>query len=341
MTPDYYAVLGVHPFATRREIDKRFRLLAVAINASRRRGDPEAESRLRELAVAHATLRDAGARAWYDQRREPARQPPRPADESPGDAVPEAAWVPPPEVMTKKIGRARRIVVPWTAWDVFAIVGLVIGVYILISMALATAVGLVTVIDTGFDIGHLLESPLANSLTWLTQWCLTLGVAFTYLKLRGYQLSLDTLGFRRTRPLRAAGLTAAVLVTAYIIQAIYVQYILPEQEKVTDMFGTSVFSFLLSMAIVAIMTPVVEEMFFRGIIHQGLQQQFGFFPGALISSTIFMLAHISYTVFVPIFCLGFGFAILTSRTKSIWPSIVAHFLWNSLGVVASFFAPDS
>lgn len=341
MTPDYYAVLGVHPYASGPQIDKRFRSLAIAVNADLRRGETEAEARLRELVAAHATLKDAGARAWYDYHRELERLGPQATDSQPEGGVPEASWRLPAAVLARKMQRARRIMVPWTAWDVFAVVGLVVGVYILVSVVLATAVGLATVVDANVDIRQMLRSPLANSLMWLTQWCLTLGIAFTYLKLRGYQLDADTLGFRRTRLFRAAGLVAAVLVVAFVIQAIYVQFVLPEQEQVTDMFGTGIPSFLLAMTIVAILTPVVEEMFFRGIIHQGLQQQFGFFPGALISTTIFTLAHISPTVYVPIFCLGFGFAILASRTRSVWPSIVAHFLWNSLGVAASFFAPDS
>ncbi|MHB1390518.1 MAG: CPBP family glutamic-type intramembrane protease [Thermoleophilia bacterium] len=340
MTPDYYAVLGVHPYAGRRQIDQQFRRLAVAVNASARHGDPEADTRLGELAQAHAVLKNAGTRARYDQQRAVAITP-QLTDAQAGSAGPGESGLLAPGVLARETRRARRIVVPWTAWDVFAIIGLVIGIYVLVSLVLATIVGIVNVVDTSYDIVHLLRSPLANSLMWLVQWCLTLGVTFTYLKLRGYQLSLDTLGFRRTRPLRAAALLMAVLVIAFLIQAVYVQYIVPQQEQVTDMFGTSTLSFLLSMAIIAILTPVLEEMFFRGIIHQGLQQQFGFFPGALLSSTFFAMAHISPTVYVPIFCLGFGFAVLASQTKSIWPSIVAHFLWNSMGVAASFFAPNS
>lgn len=229
--------------------------------------------------------------------------------------------------------------VPWSAWDVLAIVGLVVAVFIILAVVLGTVFQFVTAVGDGDRLEEMLSSPLANSLFWLLQWCLTLGVAFTYLKLRGYQLSLSIIGYRKTGVGHAALLIFGILFGSFFFQAIYVTYITePSQEPVTGMFGTSIVGFIVAMFIVAVLTPVVEETFFRGIIHQGLEQRFGFLAGAVMSSIIFMLAHVSPSVYLPIFVLGFGFAALMSQTKSIWPSIVAHALWNSLGVIAQFFS---
>lgn len=228
-------------------------------------------------------------------------------------------------------------VVPWTAGDVFAIVGLVIAVFVFLSIAVGALLKLLSFINIDGNLEGLAGSPLANSIFWLLQWVITLGIAFAYFKLRGYRINLTQLGFRRTGVGQAALLIFGILVGSFAFQAIYVTYITePQQEPVTGIFGTSFISFILAMLIVAVLTPVVEEMFFRGIIHQGLEQRLGFLPGAVISASIFMVAHVDPTVFLPIFVLGIGFAALMSQTKSLWPSIVAHALWNSMGVIAEF-----
>lgn len=233
---------------------------------------------------------------------------------------------------------ARHRLVPWTARDVFAIVGLVIVVFFGFSILFGVLLNFAEVVYPALNRQEFVRSPLANSLLWLLQWSVTLGVTFTYLKIRGYRLSASVLGFRRTRLGHAVLYVIGVIFLSFVIQGIYVQYVVPEQEQVTELFGQSILSFVAAMIIVAVLTPIVEELFFRGIIHQGLAQRFGFIPGAIMSSVLFMLAHVDPTVFLPIFALGFGFAFLMTRTRSLWPSIAAHMLWNSLGVTAQFFA---
>ena len=113
--------------------------------------------------------------------------------------------------------------------------------------------------------------------------------------------------------------------------------LVPEPQEIKEWYGFSIISFLVAMSQVAIITPVLEEMFFRGIIHQGLERRLGFMGGALISSLIFALAHISYTLYIPTFILGFMFAFLVHRSRSLWPAIIAHFLVNTLAVMSQFF----
>ncbi|MBE0430009.1 MAG: CPBP family intramembrane metalloprotease [Thermoleophilia bacterium] len=229
--------------------------------------------------------------------------------------------------------------VPWTALDILVIVLLVPVVLFLLSAMLGALLGLASAV-TDVDLIDRLTSPLANSLFWLLQWTVTLGIAFSYFRIRGYRLNMDVIGFRRTRFWPAAVMMVIVMAVAGILQGIYVQFIEPEQPAVTELFGESIISFVVAMVIVAILTPVIEEMFFRGIIHQGLEQRYGFWPGALLSSAVFALAHIDPTVYIPIFVLGFGFAFLMSYTKSVWPAVAAHLLWNTLGVIVQFFPPE-
>lgn len=338
---DYYEVLGVPHTATPPQLRTAFRQTAVWAHPDLNPDDPTAPERFAETVEAYEVLRDTDQRYLYDRyfvttygTAGLAYMPPF----GPSRPLPPGF---PRRSFEHETDRYLKSVVSWSAGDVAAIIGLVIFVFVAFSIVLRTLLDFATVIDTNFDPGTLLDLPLVNSLLWLTQWLVTLGVTFTYLKLRGRKVNLRLLGYRRTALGHAILLVSGVLVGSFIVQAVYVQFVMPQQEEVTSMFGSSVVGFVLAMTIVAILTPFVEETFFRGIIHRGLEQRFGFVPGGLLSAAIFTLAHWSPTVYVPIFVLGFGFAVLVSRTESLWPSIVGHFLWNTLGVVAQFLGPGS
>ena len=237
--------------------------------------------------------------------------------------------------------------VPWTGRDVFAIVALVIIALIVAFFLIQVVLAVVVMINPGFDTTSLANSDAIVAMLLIVQWAVTLGVAFTYLARKGYKLSPWVLGFRKTRPGRAVLLLLAILIANSIFSQIYATLIetlagpnhLPSDvpsQNVTSLFGNSVFAIILTVIAVALMTPVIEELFFRGIVHRGLEQRYGFLPGAAMSSTIFALAHVDYRLFVPIFALGFGFAYLVHKTGSIWPTIGGHFIINFLGVIAQF-----
>ena len=180
------------------------------------------------------------------------------------------------------------------------------------------------------------------------QWIITLAVPLTYFKIRGYPLSAFILGFRRTKFWRAAGWLALIIIGTFVFEGFY-NVIVPKlfgegnlpsdvpSQNVTSLYGTSAAAILTTFVIVALITPVVEELFFRGIVHRGLEQALGFGWGATLSATVFALAHLDFRLFPVIFVLGFGLAFLVHKTGSIWTSIAGHFLINSLGVIAQYF----
>jgi hypothetical protein len=67
----------------------------------------------------------------------------------------------------------------------------------------------------------------------------------------------------------------------------------------------------------------IEEWFFRGFLVNKI--------GAITSSLIFALGHISYgsvSEVIGVFLLGLVLAYYFKRTNNIWPNVVAHFLYN-------------
>ena len=81
-------------------------------------------------------------------------------------------------------------------------------------------------------------------------------------------------------------------------------------------------------------TPICEEVFFRGLMMPRL--------GIFLSAIIFGLSHSSYDstfgidmIFAFIFAVIAGWAL--KKTKSLYPSIIAHSLVNILAVIAYLF----
>ena len=67
---DYYAVLGLKPDASDKDVQKAYRKLAKQYHPDANPGDAEAETRFKEISAAHDVLGDAEKRKEYDQVRE-------------------------------------------------------------------------------------------------------------------------------------------------------------------------------------------------------------------------------------------------------------------------------
>ena len=82
----------------------------------------------------------------------------------------------------------------------------------------------------------------------------------------------------------------------------------------------------------AVATPLLEEVFFRGFVFSGLVPRLGVGWAIVASAVIFSLFHLAVGVLIPIFVTGLLLAWLYYRTGSLWPSIVAHAGQNTLAV---------
>lgn len=87
--------------------------------------------------------------------------------------------------------------------------------------------------------------------------------------------------------------------------------------------------FLLSFIGGALLTPLGEELLFRGVVANALNR-FGMWAGVGLSSVIFGVAH-GVGVILPIaIMMGLFSGILFRMTGSIWPSVALHSLYNGL-----------
>lgn len=77
--------------------------------------------------------------------------------------------------------------------------------------------------------------------------------------------------------------------------------------------------------------PIFEELAFRGLLFAMIRRRFEFLPAALISTSLFALAHgYSLIGFLSVFWSGFLWAWIYERTGSLIPGMVAHAMNNLL-----------
>ncbi len=80
----------------------------------------------------------------------------------------------------------------------------------------------------------------------------------------------------------------------------------------------------------ALLPAVCEELAFRGFILTGLLRRFRPRTSIILSSFLFALFHMNVFQFLPSFFLGIVLGLVTVRSKSVFPAIVFHLLYNSL-----------
>ncbi len=145
-------------------------------------------------------------------------------------------------------------------------------------------------------------------------------------------------GLRRPRGgwRRAIGLVALLIVAFILLSAAWSAAVHPpEDTKVLESLGSheGTVLLLLSAALTCVVAPICEEFLFRGFIFTALRNWRGTLPAALITGLVFGGVHYGSAPaldLVPLAALGFGLCLLYRYTGSLYPSIVAHSLNNSL-----------
>lgn len=105
----------------------------------------------------------------------------------------------------------------------------------------------------------------------------------------------------------------------------------------TTLFGAGAVGAVLTMIVVAVVGPVLEEALLRGIVLGALRGRLGVWVSIAVSAVAFSLLHASLWSFLPLTVLGVALGWLAVRSRSLWPAIVAHVVYNALFVGAALY----
>ena len=219
--------------------------------------------------------------------------------------------------------------VTWGGWQISAGISVV-----MISLFAAAA--------AAFAIGSLYPEQQDAVATWISVHLMGLAIVATvwYLGLRHSRDPLAVLRLsgvqwpRKRTILLMFGVLAASLIATSIYSGIVEwldldQFATPDVESDIFFDGPAV---LLTFQALVFITPISEELFFRGFIFRGLLPKMGPWGAIAASALVFSAFHLSLGVLVPIFITGFLLAWLYWRTGSLWAAIGAHAGQNALAL---------
>lgn len=82
-----------------------------------------------------------------------------------------------------------------------------------------------------------------------------------------------------------------------------------------------------------VLAPVVEEVFFRGILYPYLKQRTRQSFALIVTSVLFAAIHFNVMIFIPLVFFGIVLALLYERTDSLITPIATHAVFNATNFV--------
>ncbi|WP_077623299.1 CPBP family intramembrane glutamic endopeptidase [Sediminibacillus massiliensis] len=84
----------------------------------------------------------------------------------------------------------------------------------------------------------------------------------------------------------------------------------------------------------AVISPIYEEIFYRGFLYKWFRMKWGVSTGIIVSSVIFTIVHIPTYNTLPVnFLSGIVFAWTYEKSGSILPGMVIHGMFNGIAVI--------
>ncbi len=144
---------------------------------------------------------------------------------------------------------------------------------------------------------------------------------------RAGTLRAADLGLRATPALRAIGLTLLVFVASALFDGYWRSRLGlgPVTSPFSGIAAKSTAIIVLT-GIAAVVSPVVEEVFFRGLLYRCFRNRFSVLPSSVAVGVMFGLVHMEYPLAVlpELAVYGSLLCLLYEHTGSLWPGITLN-----------------
>ena len=211
--------------------------------------------------------------------------------------------------------------VKWTHFLLF--IGLFLGIGIIVGIFLG-------IFDI-FSEANIVELFTAGYIGLILDAVIFFIALFSFKRIRKFVFAV--LDFSVLREKKTYLYLLAGFVIFYLSQYLFIEVVkLDDNTQQAVNLGTdsvnNLWQYILAAFSLALITPIKEELLYRGIAHQFLQERHNFWVGLIVTSLIFGLSHLG-TPFSAII-MGVVFVLLFKLTKSLVPSILLHIVWNTL-----------
>lgn len=156
----------------------------------------------------------------------------------------------------------------------------------------------------------------------------------------GAKGALGRLGLRRTSlmnfgaPAAAAGIYISFAIGYSILLTLL--GVTAEQDDITQEFGScdEASGIVAAGLLIVVVAPIVEEVFFRGLLFGGLRRRLDFWPAAIVSGLIFGSIHFTgpdtLAIIPQLAVFGIALNWVYERTRSLWFAIFLHAINNAM-----------
>jgi membrane protease YdiL (CAAX protease family) len=147
---------------------------------------------------------------------------------------------------------------------------------------------------------------------------------------------------RGTGVMWAIGLAVGI-VTVIVTYAVNAVFVLsfgdgePVEQGLLDFALAGGAATVLAILLAVVLAPITEEIVFRGVLFRALDDRFGMWPAAILSSAVFAVIHFEVLFSQPLalvglFTVGLLLAIAYHRTGSLLVPILGHAVFNAVMV---------
>lgn len=164
------------------------------------------------------------------------------------------------------------------------------------------------------------------------------GIVWLVVKRSG--LTARSLGFRRPSwrllhllwqipATMAAAVVVSMMVNTVFLSGGGTSDVQSSAEDLQSM-GGGVLALVVLLLLVAVVTPLWEEVVFRGILFQALARRMPWFLAAVIGAAVFAAVHVAPAVLPYVFVLGLAACLLFRFHRNLWAPIILHIVNNSV-----------
>lgn len=190
--------------------------------------------------------------------------------------------------------------------------------------------------DTDFYTKILISGQLIKSFAIIT--------VISLIALKRYKLNWTALGFVATHR-KWIGIAVLVALLGIILRFLLMKWMATEvpswiplmQPPLKDL-AVNISSLILFLLLTVLITPLVEEIFFRGFLFQWFAGRKPVWLAALISSAMFGASHIIPPQAISAALMSFVIVYLYVASGSIWPPIVCHITNNLISISGNLLA---